>query len=350
MLAEPELEALAEDIRQRGLLHPVVMHKGQVLDGRNRLTACEIAGVEPRFVEWTGTGSAVEWVIATNMIRRHLTPSQRAVVALDLLPLLAQEAKERQRRGKKGAKEFASFSANGKASEIAARLTRSNSRYVEAVKAIQASAPEVIEKVRSGLLTVPNARRVAELSPSGRAKVLREANGREMGRYGLSNIIKKVRLEDRREQAKKAPKPGSDQHIHLGDMSLLWKRLADDSVDLFLSDPVYNEMRAYERLAELAAAKLKPGGLCLAYCGQMYLPGVLVAMAQHLEYWWTFAVRVADQPKAIYSRSIQARWKPIVAFAKAPVKRAANWLADLIEGGGTSATTNGVRPRPKRFT
>jgi hypothetical protein len=43
---------------------------------------------------------------------------------------------------------------------------------------------------------------------------------------------------------------------------------------------------------------------------------------------------LADQPKAIYARSIQARWKPIVAFAKPPLKPAANWLADLIDGGG----------------
>jgi hypothetical protein len=107
-----------------------------------------MAGVEPRFVEWAGTGSPVEWVIATNLTRRHLTTSQRAVVALDLLPLLEPEAKERQRRsqgrGEKGAKQCATSSGNGKASEVAVRLTRSNSRYVETVKAIQASAPEVI--------------------------------------------------------------------------------------------------------------------------------------------------------------------------------------------------------------
>jgi hypothetical protein len=35
-------------------------------------------------VEWAGTSSPGEWLIATNMTRRHLTASQRAVVALDL--------------------------------------------------------------------------------------------------------------------------------------------------------------------------------------------------------------------------------------------------------------------------
>jgi len=47
------------------------------LDGRNRLAACRIAKVKPRFVEWDGTGSPLQWVISENLIRRHLTSSQR---------------------------------------------------------------------------------------------------------------------------------------------------------------------------------------------------------------------------------------------------------------------------------
>jgi hypothetical protein len=72
-------------------------------------------------------------LVAVNLVRRHLTASQRAVVAFDLLPMLESEAKERQRqspgRGKKVAKELATSS--GKASQIAARITKTNSAYVE---------------------------------------------------------------------------------------------------------------------------------------------------------------------------------------------------------------------------
>ena len=99
LLADAELRELAEDIKLRGLLHPVVVFRGEVLDGRNRLAACEKAGIAPRFTEWSGGGSPVEWVISTNLHRRHLSASQRAVVALDILPLLEKEAKERQRLG-----------------------------------------------------------------------------------------------------------------------------------------------------------------------------------------------------------------------------------------------------------
>jgi len=40
--------------------------------------------------------SPLAWVVATNLIRRHLATSQRAVVAVDLLPMLELEAKQRQ--------------------------------------------------------------------------------------------------------------------------------------------------------------------------------------------------------------------------------------------------------------
>jgi hypothetical protein len=103
-LGKDELQELADDIRENGLRHPIVLYQGKILDGRNRLLACEIAGVEPRFVEWDGKGSPVEWVVSENLVRRHLTSSQCAVIAHDLLPLLEEMAKERQRDAGRSAK------------------------------------------------------------------------------------------------------------------------------------------------------------------------------------------------------------------------------------------------------
>src|SRR3990172_9106480 len=50
VLGEDELQKLADDIRANGLLEPIVLYEGKVLDGRNRLDACKRAGVEPKFV------------------------------------------------------------------------------------------------------------------------------------------------------------------------------------------------------------------------------------------------------------------------------------------------------------
>jgi len=267
-MTEEELRELADDIRIKGLLHPIVLYEEKILDGRNRYLACPIAGVEPRFVEWQGEGSPLQWVISENMVRRHLTSSQRAVLALELLPLLEQEAKQRQRQGARLAKKFAKLPDNSKASEVAARLPHSNSRYVEAAKTIQSQAPELVEKIRTGILKIPDATRLARLPKAERKGILRLCNGRPLTAAELRDLTRKVKSDVRQRAAKAfAKSSGSSSNILIGDLDLLWKRLEDDSVDLFLSDPPYTQIDLYERLAELAAAKLKSGGLCLAHAG-----------------------------------------------------------------------------------
>jgi hypothetical protein len=157
-LGEEELRALADDIAANGLQNPIVLLDGQILDGRNRFEACRIAKVEPRFTDFEGD-DPLTWVISQNLVRRHLTAGQRAVIALDLLPLLEQQAKQRQRlsngRGKRVRKSSSTFSINGEAAELAARLTKATSKYVRAVRRIGEAAPGLVERIRVGTLSVP---------------------------------------------------------------------------------------------------------------------------------------------------------------------------------------------------
>lgn len=81
MLADDELADLAADIAERGLLQPIVLDAdGRILDGRNRLAACEMASIEPRFETYDGEDPA-GYALAVNLSRRHLTTGQKAVVA-----------------------------------------------------------------------------------------------------------------------------------------------------------------------------------------------------------------------------------------------------------------------------
>lgn len=80
MLADDELAELAADITERGLLQPIMLDaEGRVLDGRNRLAACHLAGVEPRFETYDGDDPN-GYALAVNIARRHLSTSQRAMV------------------------------------------------------------------------------------------------------------------------------------------------------------------------------------------------------------------------------------------------------------------------------
>lgn len=70
-----EFAAQVEDVRARGLQEPIVLYEGMILDGRNRYRACVEAGIEPRFREtlFNCYADAVAYVIAANILRRHLT-------------------------------------------------------------------------------------------------------------------------------------------------------------------------------------------------------------------------------------------------------------------------------------
>jgi hypothetical protein len=80
LMGGDELAALAADIAANGLREEIVRHEGKVLDGRNRLKACELAGADPRFADYEGD-DPLGFVVSKNLHRRHLTESQRAMVA-----------------------------------------------------------------------------------------------------------------------------------------------------------------------------------------------------------------------------------------------------------------------------
>jgi len=98
MLSEEELRDLAESIKETGQIHPCVMTtEGLGLDGRNRVAACRIAGVEP---EWTvSTANPAGLIVAANVRHRHLSLGQRAMAtAMELV----ESGKRQNGRFKRG--------------------------------------------------------------------------------------------------------------------------------------------------------------------------------------------------------------------------------------------------------
>lgn len=184
LLQGEEFEELKADIAANGLREPIWLHAdGRIIDGRNRHRACIETGTPPKFRTWDGVGSLVAFVVSLNLKRRHLTSSQRAMIALEVEKQLAKEAAKNV--GGRPAKEdsgkpfqiiekvFESPSVPIHAAEQAAQIVGTNRQYVSDAKAIQAKAPDIAERVRSGELTIPKAK--AEINRREREEFMQES-------------------------------------------------------------------------------------------------------------------------------------------------------------------------------
>jgi hypothetical protein len=86
MMTDDELAELADDICTNGLIHPIVVDAdGVLIDGRNRLRACEIAGIEPQFVALNGHDPAA-FIVSANLERRNLSKGQQAIALAMIYP------------------------------------------------------------------------------------------------------------------------------------------------------------------------------------------------------------------------------------------------------------------------
>lgn len=101
LLGDAELNELAASIKRDGQIEACVVWGDVLVDGRNRWRACELAGVEPRIYrrEFDSQAACGRWIIATNLHRRHLTTTQRAMLAARQLPWFEAQARERQSVG-----------------------------------------------------------------------------------------------------------------------------------------------------------------------------------------------------------------------------------------------------------
>jgi ParB-like chromosome segregation protein Spo0J len=146
LLEGAEFDALCEDIREHGLREPItrmrVKGKRVVLDGRNRLRACQVARVKAEWRDYDGeAGGVVAFVLSANLHRRHLDESQRAMAAARLATL------------PKGANQHASFEAPSQ--ERAAELLNVDRSSVQRARRVQErGTADVIAAVERGALDV----------------------------------------------------------------------------------------------------------------------------------------------------------------------------------------------------
>ena len=168
LLEGEDLQALVVDIGLHGLLSPIVLYEGQILDGRNRYQACQACRppLDPiPAIPFEGTPlEAVAYVVSLNDKRRHLTSSQRAACEYRRAELVeaygavigdmvgAASQRERWASDDTPSQTFETGLPRAERSVEAQRAKRSgtNRQYIHDMKEIGAKAPDAVDFIISG--------------------------------------------------------------------------------------------------------------------------------------------------------------------------------------------------------
>ncbi len=159
MTAE-EYAGLLASVRANGILTPLVLFEGMVLDGRHRLVAAKEAGLAVVPTTTYQGDEPLTFVVAANITRRHLTMGQRSLMAARLATM-AQGART----------DLAPKDAMSQSD--AATLLKVSRRSVQKAKGIlEYAPPEVVNAVDAGEMKLGAAeKKVVKPSPARRTSV-----------------------------------------------------------------------------------------------------------------------------------------------------------------------------------
>jgi ParB-like chromosome segregation protein Spo0J len=155
MLPPNEIEKLGRSMQIDGQLHPVLVWRGLIIDGRNRVAACDRVGIKPKIKELpdgTCENDIVRMIIAANLHRRHIDPKRIPAIAAELATMMVGD----NQHSKEGPQNCGPSKAT--VSEVSERLGVAP-RTVEMAKEVKAKAPDLFEKIKKGEMRTGTAHR-----------------------------------------------------------------------------------------------------------------------------------------------------------------------------------------------
>jgi len=319
-----ELDSLMASIQAVGLLHPIVVaDNGTLVAGARRLEACRRLG-------WTKITASVLKnddplcrlaEADENDKRLELRPSEQVAVGRFYAEQDRQEADERKQatQAKPG---------EGKVGR--------KSGGVKVTPPKGKSRDKTAKRAGTSFLTLKKAEEVvsaAEADPKTFGEIAAKMDATGKVSQAHKAVKQKQKEAKRAAEAKAAPK--RDEHLLVGDFREAGKPIADATVDLILTDPPYDAdgVLLLADLSQFAARVLKPGGICLVYSGQFYLPRVYHDLAKHLTYMWTFCIRHTGGEQRFRKFNLRVGWKPVIAFYREPLEQWWEPFTDVFSGG-----------------
>ena len=276
-----------------------------MLDGHHRVQIADELGIRYRKLvrKFDSDEEKVEHAIKLNLLRRHLGPIAWAEAFRELCRVrgvrLGSGAQKQNGNGKATAsrKETATIAALAQELGVAPRTARWRIQIATKL----ADQPDLADRVDRGAVSAQRALREAR---ERRSKVRR-------ARLTRRRLPKGIRIEKR-------------------DFRKL--KVAVASADLIVADPPYSKksLDLYGDLATFAERALKPTGALLAYSGMMYLPQVIEALGQHLQYIWTCCIVHQGRTSQVHPHMIRSGSKVVLVYARTPKYRCRRWMPDTV--------------------
>jgi DNA modification methylase len=249
-----DLTTLADSIRQEGLLQPIgVTDRLELVFGERRLLAYrDILKKKTILARIVDVSSILAGEYHENEVRKDFTPSERVAIAR------AIERQVGNRRGQRVQK-IAQVERGQKTRDAAAKGAGfgNHETYRQARMVVENGTPRLIQAMDEGRVSISAASILADADAGEQEAVL------ELDEKAILQAAKEIRARqaERRaqDQEAKTPKPQgrpkrerlkATRLIH-GDCRHELKKLADQSIDLILTDPPYPEIdREYGRMTE----------------------------------------------------------------------------------------------------
>jgi ParB-like chromosome segregation protein Spo0J len=158
-----EFQSLKDSVNENGVLNPITIYEGMVLDGWHRYQAALELGMECPEAELDDWIDPKEFVLAQNKNRRHITASQLAMATTAVYEWYPSH------RPNKGA----GPAHLSKTSEELAEIAGTSKRTINQAKSVLRNAsPEVQEAVKSGKIGLEKAQKISKLPKDEQAAAI----------------------------------------------------------------------------------------------------------------------------------------------------------------------------------
>jgi transcriptional regulator with XRE-family HTH domain len=216
-LTPAEYEALERSLLTEGCREALILWRDVLIDGHNRHAICTLHNIPFRTVQNDKFESLEDvklWMIDNQLARRSVTDFQRGLMALRKKEIMAARVvQKKDEELQTEDDQAAGFTPPWNTREEVARAARVSANTISQIERIQkAAAPELVEAVRSGTISISSAANVASLpreaqvaAVSGGRKELQQA-ARQVREQKAAARPKKETVNDTPEDQIKALK------------------------------------------------------------------------------------------------------------------------------------------------